>query len=100
MSRSKNPSPEFLINVLDIKHQIWTEGYKAGRGDRQAIKTVIRCQNGMVMVFDKKGEQIPEYQGQYEEVKEKILKYAPLNAVFGYFPDYETELQIVPREEW
>jgi len=30
------------------------------------IKTVIRCQNDMVMVFDKKGEQIPEYQGQYE----------------------------------
>jgi len=54
----------------------------------------------MVMVFDKKGEQIPEYQGQYEEAKEKILKDAPLNAVFGYFPDYETELEIIPREEW
>ena len=64
------------------------------------IRTVIRCQNDMVMVFDKKGEQIPEYQGQYEEVKESILKDAPLNAVFGYLPDYKTELQIVPREEW
>ena len=64
------------------------------------IKTVIRCSNNMVIVFDKKGEQIPEYQGQYEEVKRKILKDAPLNAVFGCFPDYETELQIVPREEW
>ena len=64
------------------------------------IKTVIRCSNNMVIVFDKKGEQIPEYQGQYEEVKRKILKDAPLNAVFGRFPDYETELQIVPREEW
>ena len=64
------------------------------------IRAAIRSQNNMVMVFDKKGEQIPEYQGQYEEVKEKILKDAPLNAVFGCFPDYETELQIVPREEW
>ncbi len=64
------------------------------------IKTVIRCSNNMVMVFDKSGEQIPEYQGQYEEVKGKILKDAPLNAVFACFPDYETELQIVPREEW
>ena len=64
------------------------------------IKTVIRCQNDMVMVFDKKGEQITEYQGQYEEVKEKILKDASLNAVFGYFPEDETELQIVPRGEW
>ena len=64
------------------------------------IKAVIRSQNNMVMVFDEKGEQIPEYQGQYEEVKESILKDAPPNAVFGYFPDYETELEIVPREEW
>ena len=64
------------------------------------IRTVIRCSNNMVIVFDKEGEQIPEYQGQYEEVKGKILRDAPLNAVFGYFPDYEPELQRVPREEW
>ena len=64
------------------------------------IKTVIRSQKDMVMVFDEQGEQLPEYQGQYKEVKGKILKDAPLNAVFGRFPDYEIELQIVPREEW
>jgi len=64
------------------------------------IKTVIRFQNNMVVVFDKRGEQIPEYQGQYEEVKGKILEDAPLSAIFGYLPDYQTELQIVPREEW
>lgn len=106
MNRSKNPYPGFFVDevsgikVLDIRHQIWTEGYKAGSEDRQTIKTVIRCQNDMVMVFDNKGEQIPEYQGQYQAVKEKILKDASLNAVFGHFPDCETELQIVPREEW
>ena len=64
------------------------------------IRTVIRCSNNMVIVFDEKGEQILEYQGQYQEVKEKILTDTPLNAVFGYFPDYETELEIIPREEW
>ena len=64
------------------------------------IKTVIRCSNNMVMVFDKTGEQIPEYQGQYEEVKEKILRDAPPNVVFGYFPDYVYELELVPREDW
>ena len=106
MSRSKNPYPQFLIDevsgikVSDNRHQIWTEGYKAGSEGSQVIKTVIKCQNDMVMVFDKKGEQISEYQGQYEAVKEKILKDAPLNAVFGYLPDYETELRLVPREEW
>jgi len=64
------------------------------------IKTAIRCPNNMVMVFDKEGEQIPEYQGQYQEVKESILKDAPLDAVFGYLSDSEPELRKVPREEW
>ena len=32
------------------------------------IKTVFRFRNNMVMVFDKWGEQIPKYQGQYEKV--------------------------------
>ena len=64
------------------------------------IKTVIKCSNNMVMVFDNKGEQIPEYQGQYEEVKGGILKDAPLSAVFGYFPECENELKIVSREKW
>ena len=64
------------------------------------IKTVIRCSSNMVMVFDKKGEQIPQYQGQYKEVRGKIIGGAPPNAVFGYFSDYETEQQIVPREQW
>ncbi|MFC1928683.1 hypothetical protein ACFLXK_03645 [Chloroflexota bacterium] len=64
------------------------------------IKTVIRCPDDMVMVFDKKGDLLPEYQGQYEEVKEIILRDAPLNTVFGYFPTHESELEIVPREEW
>ena len=106
MSRSRNPYPKFLIDeasgisVPDIRHQIWAEGYLAGREDRQAIKSVIKSQDGMVMVFDKRGEQIPEYQGRYQEVKERILKDAPSNTVFGCFPNCNTELKVVPREEW
>ena len=64
------------------------------------IKTVIRCPDDMVMVFDREGEQIPEYQGQYQAVKEGILRDAPPNAVFGYLSDFEPELRKVPREEW
>jgi hypothetical protein len=67
---------------------------------QRAIKTVIRCSNAMVIVFDKKGEQIPEYEGYYQEVRESILRNAPNDAVFGRFPDYEIELEIVPRQEW
>jgi len=64
------------------------------------IKTVIRCPNNTVMVFDEKGEQIPEYQGQYDEVKESILKDAPPTAVFGYLSDFEPELREALKEEW
>lgn len=38
---AKNPYPEFLIDetsgiqVPDIRHQLWDEGYKAG-GDKEA----------------------------------------------------------------
>ena len=58
----------------DIRHKIWAEGYKAGKEDKQVIKSIIKTPNGMVLVFDGKGEQIPEYQGQYENVKPNILK--------------------------
>ncbi len=65
------------------------------------IKSVCKWQDGMVMVFDKKGEQIPEYQGQYEDVKESILKDAPPDAVFSHgFWDEAELLKVVPREEW
>lgn len=40
------------------------------------IKTVIKGADGMVMVFDERGEQIPQYQGRYDEVKESILRAA------------------------
>ena len=106
MSRSQNPYPEFLIDeasgikVRDIRHQIWAGGYQAGRENRQVIKTVIRCQNDMVMVFDKREEQIPKYQGQYQDVKESILKDAPPGAVFSHTFDDDFELKVVPRDEW
>ena len=36
------------------------------------ITNVYLWQNGMVMVFDQFGEQMAEYQGPVEEVKDKI----------------------------
>lgn len=64
------------------------------------IKSVIRCPNDMVVVFDEDEEQVPEYQGRYEEVKEHILKDAPPEAVFGHWFDFETEIRTVSRGEW
>ncbi len=64
------------------------------------IKTVFKWESGMVMVFNKKGEQIPKYQGQYEGVKESILKDAPPEAVFSHGFRDDFELKVVPREQW
>jgi len=63
------------------------------------IKTVIRFKN-IVMVFDKRGEQIPQYQGQYEGVKGSILKDAPIDAIFAHGFTDAGEPRKVPREEW
>jgi len=64
------------------------------------IKTAIRFQSNIVMVFDAEGEQIPEYQGQYEDVKESILRDAPADAVFSHGFTDTGELIKVSREEW
>ena len=64
------------------------------------IKTVVRCRNDMVMVFDELGEQVPAYQGQYEQVKANILTDAPASALFAYGLDGYSGLRGVPREEW
>ncbi len=106
MNISQNPYPELLIDevsgveVPDIRYKIWTEGYEAGRESIQVIKYVIKTQNGMVLVFDDRGEQIPQYQGQYEQVRLRILRDASPSAVFSHIFDYESELKTVPREEW
>ncbi len=64
------------------------------------IKTVIRSQNNMVMVFDESGEQIAGYQGQYERVKESILKDASVDAVFAHGFTDTGGLRKIPKEEW
>ena len=61
------------------------------------IKSVIKSEMGMVIVFGEDGEQMPEYQGEYDEVKEKILRDAPPDALFT---KVVYTLQPVPREQW
>ena len=66
----------------------------------KVIKTVIKLRNNMVMVFDAEGEQIPEYQGQYEDVKERILRDAPAGTVFNHRFGYSLEPETVSGESW
>jgi hypothetical protein len=91
MNRGRNQYPEF-----------WAEGYQAVGKERLVIRCVITAENGMVLVFDEAGEQIPEYQGRYHEVKPRILKDAPPGTVFSYALQLnnKTKIKIVTREEW
>jgi len=48
------------------------------------IRTAIRLPNDTVMVFDEDGEQLPEYQGKYKDVRDSILEKAPADCVFAH----------------
>ena len=64
------------------------------------ITTVIKLQDDMVMVFSVEGEQMPEYQGQYEDVRGSILRDAPSDAVFTRWFNCDAEPEIILREVW
>ncbi|MBA7624743.1 hypothetical protein ES703_32155 [subsurface metagenome] len=63
------------------------------------IDEVIKFGNGNVMVFDEKGEQMPQYQGRYDAVKAKILAHAPGSAKF-FHSVWAASLDPVERKEW
>jgi hypothetical protein len=67
------------------------------------ISEVIKLANGMVLVFDEKGEQMPEFQGRYEAVRTKILVRVPKEAKFYHGTWNPLGRRIkgeVPRKEW
>ena len=64
------------------------------------IMRVIRVSNNMVMVFDEEGEQIPEFQGYYNDVRESILTNASGGTVFNHWFDLSPEPEQVSPEAW
>ena len=64
------------------------------------IKTVIRAANNMVIVFDEKGRQLPEYQGQYEDVKQQILAKKRNTTAFVHWFSVSPEPDIVSKVDW
>lgn len=49
------------------------------------ITNVYAFTNGMVIVFDQYGKQMPEYQGRYEEVIDKIRAVFSGEIPYGSF---------------
>ena len=64
------------------------------------IKKIIRLNNDMVMVFDEKGEQMPEYQGPYTDVRDRILEDAPAGAVFNHWFGHTIKPSVVATKRW
>jgi hypothetical protein len=64
------------------------------------IRTVIRLRNNMVLVFNGEGEQIPEYQGQYADVKERIMQDASRGTVFNHWYGHSLLPEVIPGENW
>jgi hypothetical protein len=64
------------------------------------IKKIIRLKNDMVLVFDEEGEQLPEYQGCYMVVKEKIIEDAPAGAIFNHWFGYSLKPDFVETKSW
>ncbi len=64
------------------------------------IKTIIRLINDGVMVFDAEGEEIPDYQGRYEEVREVVLREATPNTAFFHWFDCADEPESVSSMSW
>lgn len=54
------------------------------------IKHIYIFANGMCAVFDTNGQQIPELQGKYEDLKGMIKKRV----------DKQEELPLIERQEW
>jgi len=64
------------------------------------IAKAIHWSNGTVMVFDERGNQLPEHQGLYTNVRQSVLDNAPDNCVFmnGYWDG--GRLEMVDRDSW
>ena len=54
----------------------------------------------MGMVFDAEGEQIPEYQGQFEDVKERILGDVSEGTLFKHWFGYTLKPKVVSETNW
>jgi hypothetical protein len=64
------------------------------------INKIIRLKNDMVMVFDEKGEQLPDYQGSYDEVSDRIIDDAPAGAVFNHWFGHSLKPAVVLVRNW
>ncbi len=64
------------------------------------IKTVIRIKNDMVLVFDEDGEEMPRYQGYYDDVKDEIMADVQPGSIFNHWFGYSLKPVVIRRDLW
>lgn len=65
----------------------------------RAIEHVILWSNANVMVFGDTGNQVPDLQGVYFDVKDKVLESSDANTTF-YHGVWREGCQRVDRKDW
>jgi hypothetical protein len=64
------------------------------------IAKAIKWGNGMVMVFDISGAQVPNLQGPYTEVRDRVLAAAGDETVFVHGIWDDAYVDVVSRDAW
>ena len=64
------------------------------------VKRAIKAENDMALVFDNRGEQIWEYQGQYHTVRRCIMRATSPDTIFHHVASVRSDLLTVPKEAW
>ena len=64
------------------------------------IARVIKTGNDMVMAFDTSGRELPEFQGPYDLVRERVLAAASADTVFQHWFGADEAPVMVQSSEW
>jgi hypothetical protein len=64
------------------------------------IKTVIRIESNIVFVFDEKGDELTEYQGEYENVKHDIMSNCNKDTIFIHWFGISQKPKITDKGKW
>jgi len=62
------------------------------------VKCVFLFPNGNVAVTDENGQQIPELQGLYKDVKDRVLAAADEDTEFNGWPTSDTVSEVKRKE--
>jgi sRNA-binding protein len=64
------------------------------------MKKVVRTNRNMVFVFDENGEEMPQYQGTYQDVRDRVMGDARVDTIFTHWYGTSAEPKDIAMESW